>query len=138
MSVYVQTNQIVTLPYVATAINAADSGKIHITPQTAGGVGVIYTLPAVATSAGVHYRFYNGAALALSGVVTITAPAGTLRGVILQGPVGAPVTLSVTNQTSVNFASAASIRGDYIDLVCDGSVWYVSAMTAIIVGITLA
>ncbi len=138
MSVFVQTNQIVTLPYLATNINAADSGKIHITPQTAGAVGVIYTLPAVATSAGVHYRFYNGAPAALSGIVTITAPAGTLRGVVLQGPVNAPLTLSVTNQTSVNFASAASIRGDYIDLLCDGSVWYVSAMSAIALGISVA
>lgn len=137
MSGYVQSNSIVNLPYTNTTISLADSGKTLITPQTALGAAVVYSLPAVATSAGAHFRFINGAPAALAGSVNITAPANTLRGVVLQGPVGAPLSLSVTNSTTVRFASAASIQGDYIDLYCDGTVWYVSAMTAIAVGIAV-
>jgi hypothetical protein len=134
----VQTNQIVRLPYAATTINVSDSGKIFITPQTAGGVGVIYTLPAVASAVGAHFRFINGAPAALAGIVTITAPANTLQGVIMKGPVGGALLLSVGGSTSVNFATAASLIGDYIDLQCDGVNYYVSAMSAIALGITVA
>ena len=48
MSGFIQSNQIVKLPYANTAINVADSGKIFITPQTVGAAAVIYTLPTVA------------------------------------------------------------------------------------------
>lgn len=138
MSGYIQSNQVVKLPYAATNINVADSGKILITPQTAAGVGVIYTLPALTVSGGLHYRFFNGAPAALNGIVTITAPANSLQGVIMKGPVGGALLLSVAGSTSVNFATAASIIGDYIDLYCDGTNWYVSAMSAIALGITVA
>ena len=74
MSGYIQSNQVLNLPYAATTLTLADSGKTLITPQTAGAVDVVYTLPPVATSAGAHFHFVNGAPAALSGNVTITAP----------------------------------------------------------------
>ena len=73
MSGFIQSNQIVKLPYANTAINIADSGKIFITPQTVGAAAVIYTLPTVAE--GLHYRFINGANLPLSGSVQINTNA---------------------------------------------------------------
>ena len=138
MSNYIQSKSSVVLPYAATTINLSDSGKLLVTPQTAAAVGVTYTLPAVASSAGAHFRFVNGAPAALSGSVTITAPANTLRGMVSQGPVGAPSSVSVTNSTSILFVTAASIRGDCIDIYCDGSAYYVNATTAIAVAITVA
>ncbi len=135
----VQTNQIVQLPYAATTINIADSGKTFMTPQTAGAVDVTYTLPAVATSAGAHFTFINGAAAALSGSVIIAgAAASLLRGTVIQGPVGGLLGVTVAGSSNVRFVTAVSVRGDKIELFCDGVCWLLSATTVIAVGITVA
>jgi len=137
MAVYLQSNEAVLLANANATINASDSGRIHFTPQTAGAANITLTLPAVA--AGLHYRFINGAGGALSGSVIIAgAAANLLRGVILQGPINAPLSVSVTNSSNIRFVTAASLQGDFIDLYCDGTNWYVHAMTAIAVAITVA
>ena len=69
MSGYLQSNQVIILPYAATNISAVDTGKIFITPQTAAGVNVTYTLPT--PSANLHYKFINGAENALDGEIEI-------------------------------------------------------------------
>ena len=53
MSVYVQTNQPVTLLNAANTISAADTGKLMLIPALTAATRVI-TLPAAA--AGLHYR----------------------------------------------------------------------------------
>src|SRR4051794_918561 len=62
MAGYIQSNQIVLVPNIASyAVSVADTGKIFILPQTTVGVGAIaITLPAIAS--GLHYRFFNGSA----------------------------------------------------------------------------
>jgi hypothetical protein len=139
MAQYIQSNEVIQLPYTATTLTLADSGKTLMTPQTAGAVSVTYTLPDVLAAIGCHYRFINGAAAALSGSVIIAgAAANLLRGVVIQGPVGAPLSVSVAGSSNIRFVTAASLRGDYIDLYSDGVCWLVSAVTAIAVAITVA
>ncbi len=136
MSGYVQSNQRILLPYLATNINVADTGKILITPQTAGAVAVTYTLPTPA--AGLHYRFINGASNALSGSVTITAGNTILFGSAISGPTNGVALLAVFGSTSINFLTATSLFGDFIDLYCTGSNWAVDARSQVAGGITVA
>ncbi len=136
MSGYVQSNQIVILPYANTIINAADTGKILITPQTAGAVAVVYTLPLPA--AGLHYRFINGAPAALSGTVQIntSAAAAILFGSVITGPTNGVALLAVSAKTQIRFLTAVSVLSDSIDLYSDGTNWYVNGMSQIAGGIT--
>ncbi len=135
MAGFVQTNQRLKLEYSATTINTADTGKIFLTPQTAGAVGVIYTLPTAA--AGLHYRFCNSATNALSGTVTITAAANSLYGSVITGPTNGVSLLAVFGSTSINFLTATSLFGDFIDLYCSGSNWMVDARSQVAGGITV-
>ena len=137
MSILLQSNQVVSLLNADATISVYDSGKIHVCPQTAGAVNITLTLPVV--QAGLHYRFINGAAAALSGSVIIAGSAANLlRGNIIQGPVGGLLGVSVAGSSNIRFVTAVSLRGDYIDLYCDGVCWLVSAATMIAVGITAA
>ena len=120
MSGYVQSNQIVRLPeLVAYSINASDSGKIMITPQTSG-TSFIYTLPL-----GLHYRFINGATLALNGYVEIATSGGVgIYGSVICGPDNGMQFKSIQGDLTITFQSGTSIEGDFIDLVSDGITWY--------------
>ncbi len=132
---YVQSNQVILLPYINTTISTVDSGKFLITPQTTGAAAV-YTLPAVAM--GLHYRFINGAPAALNGSVQINTPAAAtiLNGSVVGGPTGGVALLAVVDGTQIRFLTAVSELGDFIDLTCDGTYWYVDARTQAGGGIT--
>lgn len=132
---YIQSNACLILPYSATTINAADSGKILLTPQTAGAVAVTYTLPT--RVAGLYYRFINSAPAALSGSVNITAQAGTLFGSVITGPNNGISFLEVPGSTTIRFLTAVSVLSDFIDLTCDGTNWYVYANSRVSGGITI-
>ena len=63
MAVYIQSNQNIIVPNANYNVNASDTGKIFILPQTTAGVGnIVLSLPAPA--AGLHFRFVNGSAAA--------------------------------------------------------------------------
>ena len=96
----------------------ADSGTWFNT-KGAGGT-VVFTLPAVATSAGVHYRFTAAAAQ----ILTVTAPAGTL------------VTYNNLAATSI---STGTVNGGHgFEVVCDGAFWYASAHMYVTANATVA
>ncbi len=138
---YIQTNEVITLPYANSVINPADSGKIILTPQTAVNTGVVYTLPTVTAKAGLHYRFINSAPAALSGSVQFNAPLNSLYGGVIAGPDGAATYVAAliagpAAASQVRFATGQSVRGDYIDLYYDGTVWYLSGVTGALAGIT--
>lgn len=97
---------------------AADSGTWFNT-KGAGGT-VVFTLPAVATSAGYHYRFTAGA----NQIVTVTAPAGTL------------VTYNSAAATSVSTGTVNIGHG--FEVVCDGSFWYANALMYVTANTTVA
>lgn len=121
--------------------NVAISAVSTLSPQQSGcvfsvttGAGYVINLPAVANNSGVLYVFHNAAN---GGKVDITGPAGTLQGDIVQGPVGAPLSVVVANKTSISFAAVSAV-GDLITCECDGVNWYVQGVSTIAVGVICA
>ena len=125
MSLYVQTNQPILLPDADYTVGAADSGKIFIF-TTVTGLRTI-TLPAV--SAGLHYIFINKAPGALGAAgqnVRITGGALSMQGILLVGAAAGPVA-----NAYVNFIGVTSMKGDRLDVICDGIQWSVVATASL-------
>lgn len=128
MSGYIQSNQIVLVPNIAAyAVSVADTGKTLITSLTTALIGdIVISLPPL--SEGLHYRFINGgSAVAATNVqtVTIRATAAVLYGQIIEGPVINVAFTPVSALTDINFVALVTLKGDCIDLYCDGASWYV-------------
>ena len=138
---YVQTNQTVTLPVGGAAgafsISAADSGKMLLLPSQ--NVAQTITLPLA--QAGLHYQIMSITGAATMGTnATIQAPLvagvapnvfiGSLINVTATPTIAIVVKTSAAPANSVRF-NAASVNGDYIDLNCDGSFWYVSGLSTV-------
>lgn len=102
-----------------TTFTSGDSGKVFMVNQTGG---YTCTLPAVATSAGVNYKFIVSTAAAA--VVIINAAAATpIVGHAIVGPI-AGATINVGAGTlSVRF-STSCVLGDMIELYCNGTNWF--------------
>ena len=82
--------------------------------STEGATGTVtFTLPAVATSAGVHYWFQN----AENQDMVITAPANLMT------------TFNDITATSVTFGTSSEKVGGGAFLICDGSKWHCQLMT---------
>lgn len=96
-----------------------DSGTIFNNLGASGTV--VFTLPAVATSAGLHYRFI-GAVVAQ--IITITAPASTL------------VTYNNIAATSVSTGTVNAGMG--FEVYCDGALWYAFPNMAVTANTTVA
>src|SRR3990167_1346906 len=100
---------------VTVAVNtspvAADSGTVYIVN---GGTGVTFTLPAVATSAGLYFKFINGVAQTM----TVDGPANTL---VVDNDVTA---------TSIAFSTVGEKVGNGVEAYCDGNFWYLLALIA--------
>lgn len=90
---------------------AADSGKVFTT--LGAGASVTFTLPAVATSAGLWFTFVN----AVGQTMVITAPANKL------------VTFNNATATSLTFSTSSELIGAAVQVVCDGAFWYAMLMT---------
>lgn len=85
----------------------------------AGGT-VVFTLPAVATSAGVGYRFTAAAAQ----VMTITAPAGKL--------------VTYNNAAATSVSTGTVHIGHGFELLCDGAFWYAAPLMYVTANTTVA
>ena len=138
MATYLQTNQIVLVPNAAAyAISAIDTGKIFVLPQTTVGVGAIaVTLPAPAL--GLHYRVINGSAAASVAAVTLAATAAIMHGQLVQGPTNGVSLTAVAGLTTVTFVIASSIKGDYVDLYSDGTLWCIQGASSHAGSMTIA
>lgn len=128
MSVYVQTNQPVLLPDAAANISSADTGKLMII-NTVNGART-YTLPAVAP--GLHYHFVNKAPAALGANVTLDCGVGLVNGIL--SIVGA-TPVAVTANQNIRFLTAATVKGDSVDLYCDGTNWSVFGASSVVGGL---
>src|SRR5690606_34857207 len=108
MSQYIRSNQVIILPYLDLDRTNAESGKVFITPQTAGAVNVAYTLPP--PESGLHFRFINGAPAALDGSVIIATDgaAPILYGRALMGPNEGVSLLSVSANSQIDFVTEKS------------------------------
>ena len=112
----------VVTPTAATTLTVAQSGAI-ISLTAAAGYAV--TLPAVATAAGVHYRFVVGVVHATTDWV-ITSVAANMYGAIDELSTIEPV----AGATTINLELATATIGDWYDVYSDGVNWYVSGHAA--------
>ena len=122
----------------AGALSAADSGKtFYLNSATEFDT----TLPAVALAAGFHARFVVKAA-PVGASYTITSAASDIHGGLSTSDVdGTAVDSANTAGTAVDvitFVDGSAVIGDYIDIRCDGTFFYVSGHTAVAAVVTLA
>jgi len=113
----------------ATTLTAEDSGKSFYLNAAAGAQ---ITLPAVATSAGFRYRF-TVAALFATTAWTIKAATNKIQGGVIVNSVNVPG----ADENTITFAHAADTIGDFVELNCDGTNWYVFGLGTASGAITL-
>lgn len=123
-----QLDVIETLTGAAT-LTAEDSGKTFILNAAAGAQ---ITLPAVADAAGQKYSFVVGALFATT-AWTIKAASNKIQGGVIVNSALVPG----ADENTITFSASADTVGDFVELKCDGSNWYVSGMGTAAGAITL-
>jgi hypothetical protein len=113
----------------ATTLSAADSGR-HFSLNAAAGAQI--TLPAVATSAGLNFRFTVQALFATT-AWTIKAASSVIQGGVIVNSVNVPG----ANENTITFSASADTIGDFVQLTCDGVNWYVFGLGTSAGAITL-
>ena len=113
----------------ATTLSAEDSSKVLILKAAAGAQ---ITLPAVADAAGQNYRFIVGQLFATT-AWTIKAASNVIQGGVNVNSVNVPG----ADENTITFAHAADTVGDFVELRCDGTNWYVSGLGTASGAITL-
>ena len=113
----------------ATTLTAEDSDKSLYLNAAAGAQ---ITLPAVATSAGFRYRF-TVAALFATTAWTIKAATNKIQGGVIVNSVNVPG----ADENTITFSASADTIGDFVELNCDGTNWYVFGLGTAAGAITL-
>ena len=113
----------------ATTLSGADSGK-HFSLNAAAGAQI--TLPAVATSAGFNFKFTVQALFATT-AWTIKAASNVIQGGVIVNSVNVPG----ADENTITFSASADTVGDFVELNCDGTNWYVSGLGTSAGAITL-
>lgn len=113
----------------AITLDAEDSGKVFILKAATGAQ---ITLPAVASSAGHNYRFIVGQLFATT-AWTIKAASNVIQGGVIVNSVNVPG----ADENTITFAHAADTVGDFVELRCDGTNWYVFGLGTASGAITL-
>lgn len=122
---------LVTVSATGTTLTAAQSGAL----VKLGGVGPYsITLPAVASSAGLSYEIVVSPAISV-GAVTIAAGSACILGVIVARNATANTLINATPVSNL-ILGTTSVVGDNIRCTCDGTNWWVAAITAIHTSIT--
>ena len=110
------------------AIAASDMGKVILVDTAAAARA--YTLPAVATSAGYRVQFVYSVK---GNTMAITAPAGTMNGIVFNYHATSVTSVVKTAATTVTFL-ATNEAGAYLNCYCDGTLWYVNGMSTVAAG----
>lgn len=107
-------------------LTAADTGTTYFVATDA----LVITLPAAATAgAGTTYKFVNSGADA-NNIITISPnSADAIWGTITLA--GTVVDLGGVDDKDLINTKVTSIKGDSVELVCDGTDWYVQNSTGI-------
>ena len=113
----------------ATTLTAEDSDKSFILKAAAGAQ---ITLPAVATSAGFRFRFTVGQLFATT-AWTIKAASNVIQGGVIVNSVNVPG----ADENTITFSASADTVGDFVELNCDGTNWYVFGLGTAAGAITL-
>ena len=95
----------------------------------------VTTLPA--PEAGLRYRFVCKIAPAGANYTVVTSASGNLfigHVVCIADGNG---TASATAGDTISFVGGSAVVGDYVDVICDGTSWYVSGIAAVAAGVTI-
>jgi hypothetical protein len=93
----------------------------------AGASTTTYTLPAVASSAGVVLRFVIATAFATSNVIIDSAEGDNIEGALIVA--GAVVDCNAVDQ--INFVNDGENLGDFVELRSNGTNWFIAASGAL-------
>lgn len=104
-----------------------DSGKVFFLDAAAGAT---ITLPALA--AGINFRFIVADNFATSNWVIDSAEGDNIEGSLVVA--GAAVVAGAEDQ--INFVASAESKGDFVDMYCNGTNWFVSGVGALSGSIT--
>jgi hypothetical protein len=104
----------ITSAYTATL---SDAGTVFLSKD-----GADLTLPAV--KEGFACKLYIGEAATQDSTIVLTAPTGTLEGVIIEG---SAAVLAVNGATTITFATGSEY-GDYVEIFSDGTAYIVNGM----------
>jgi len=116
----------------AVTLKASDSGKVF-TLGTSGGFTV--TLPAV-TETGWHAQFYVKVAPGTAYIIT-GGTADKMVGTIHSSTGGNADSETTAGADNINFVASTATIGDRVDIVCDGTHYYVQGFCDADGGITL-
>lgn len=111
----------------AITLTGEDSGKDFILNAAAG---VAITLPSVALK-GFKAKFIVGAAFATTDFTVVSA-----TNIIQGGAIVNSVFVPAANENTVSFVATAETVGDYIEVVSDGTNYYVNGIGAAAASIT--
>lgn len=106
----------------ATTLTVEDSGKTLILGAAAG---VVITLPGVADAKGWNAKFITGLAFATTNY-TIVAATDIIQG----GAIVNSVFVPAANENTISFVASAETLGDYCEITCDGTNFYVNGVGA--------
>jgi hypothetical protein len=114
----------------ATTLTTAQSGSLV---ALTGTTGYAVTLPAASALAGCNYRFVVQDLFGTTDWV-ITSPAANMYGTVDE----LSTVQTVAGATTINLELAADTIGDWIEVVSDGTNWYVSGHCAQAASVTPA
>jgi hypothetical protein len=112
---------------LAKTLGTGDSSKVFTLSAAAGKV---ITLPSVAVD-GFTAKFVVGAVFATTNF-TIVAPTAVIQG----GAIVNSVFVPASNENTISFVASAETVGDYINIVSDGTNYYVEGAGALAGSIT--
>ena len=115
----------------ATTLLPADNGKTYIL-NTAGGFAV--TLPS--PIAGYKVKFIVGTAPTTAYTINSAGATNIINGQISTGEDAAGSVVTAAASDIINFVANLAIIGDYVEMVSDGTSWFISGMCAVQDGMT--
>jgi hypothetical protein len=105
----------------ATTLTSSDSGSLIVLNASAGKV---VTLPSVAEK-GFNIKVVVGAAFATTNF-TVVAPTAKIQG----GAIVNSVLVPAADENTISFVASAETIGDYVNIVSDGTNFYVDGVGA--------
>ncbi len=112
---------------LAKTLTSSDSGGMFVLNATAGKV---LTLPSVAVD-GFNCKVIVGAAFATTNF-TVVSPTAKIQG----GAIVNSVFVPAVDENTISFVASAESVGDYIEIVSDGTNYYVSGVGALAGSVT--
>ena len=121
----------------ASTLGSGDSGKVFFLNSA---TEFTTTLPACSGNAGFNVTFVIKAAPSGAAYVVSSASSSDyILGSVSAGAADDVADTSDGTDTQINFAAGSAVVGDWVNLVCDGSAWYiVGGLGKVAAGITIS